>query len=86
MILALVRYRRLTSFHTYGAKTAALLQGIFLILLFFLPQPVYFLFYLALAVTGLELLEEITLIRLLPVWKANVKGLYWVLKRNRQDL
>jgi phosphatidylglycerophosphate synthase len=86
MILALVRYRRLTSFHTYGAKLAALLQGIFLIFLFFLPQPLYFLFYLALVVTGLELLEEIILIRLLPFWKADVKGLYWVLKSKRKTL
>jgi len=84
MIMALARYNRLTSFHTYGAKLAALLQGTFLILLFFLPEPVYFLFYLAILVTGLELLEEILLIRLLPVWKADVKGLYWVLKGKHQ--
>jgi CDP-diacylglycerol--glycerol-3-phosphate 3-phosphatidyltransferase len=83
MILALVRYRRFTSFHTYGAKIAALLQGVFLILLFFLSEPMYILFYVAIVATGLELLEEIILICLLPVWKADVRGLYWALKKNR---
>jgi phosphatidylglycerophosphate synthase len=86
MIMALIRYKRFTSFHTYGAKLAALLQGFFLILLFFLPDPLYFLFYLAILVTGLELLEEIILIGLLPVWKKDVKGIYWVLKGKRQKL
>jgi len=80
---ALFRYRKTTSFHTYLAKAAAISQGIFLILLFFLPEPIYFLFYLTVFVTAADLLEEILLVALLPEWKANVKGIYWVLRAKR---
>ena len=77
---AFIRYRKMTTFHTYLAKTAALLQGIFLILVFFTPEPFKPLFYATAIITGLQLFEEIILIALLPKWKANVKGLYWVLR------
>lgn len=79
--LALARYKRLTSFHTYSAKAATILQGSFFILLFFLPQPLYPLFYITAAMTAIDLLEEIVLVLLLRDWKVNVKGLYWVLRK-----
>lgn len=82
-VFALVRYKKISSFHTYLAKLAAILQGIFFILIFLLPEPLYFLFYTAAVVTGIELLEEIILVALLPQWEANVKGLFWVLKRGK---
>lgn len=81
--LALVRYRRLTSFHTYLAKIAAVFQGIFLVLAFFLPEPALFLFYLTAGLTMADLAEEIMIVLLLPQWQANVKGLYWVLNTHR---
>ncbi len=77
---AFIRYKKMTNFHTYLAKTAALLQGVFLIIVFFTDEPSLILFYAATVVTMLELIEEIILIRLLPKWQANVKGIYWVLK------
>jgi cardiolipin synthase len=79
-IFALLRYGKISSFHTYLAKVAALLQGIFLILAFFLTEPSQILFYVASAITILELIEEVILVFILPEWKINVKGLYWVLK------
>lgn len=82
---ALIRYRKITSFHTYLAKTAALVQGVFLLLFFFTDEPNLFLFYAAAIITILELAEETILVRLLPAWEANVKGIYWVLKRKRQE-
>ncbi|MEO8148374.1 MAG: CDP-alcohol phosphatidyltransferase family protein [Bacteroidia bacterium] len=82
-IFAIVRYRKITSFHTYLAKTAAILQGLFFIQMFLLPQPFYFLFYAAAFVTGIELIEETLIVIALPTWEANVKGLYWVLKRKK---
>ena len=82
---ALIRYRKISSFHTYLAKSAAILQGSFFILIFLLPEPLYLLFYLAAVVTGIELLEEIILVALLPQWEANVKGLFWVLKRQKHS-
>jgi CDP-diacylglycerol--glycerol-3-phosphate 3-phosphatidyltransferase len=80
-VLALVRYGKQSSFHTLLAKTAAILQGIFLLLSFFLPHPSYILFHIMAAVTALDLVEEIILVLLLPRWQANVKGLYWVVRK-----
>ncbi len=80
-ILALSRYGRISGFHTYAAKMAAICQGVFLLLFFFLPQPVYWLFYTAAFVTIADLLEEIILVILLPEWESDSKGLYWVLRR-----
>lgn len=81
LISALVKYGRITSFHTYLAKLAAVLQGIFLILVFFLPEWPLTLFYVTAVVTIVELVEEIILVWLLPRWQSDVKGLYWALKK-----
>ena len=78
--LSFYRYGKFSSFHTYLAKAAAIFQGSFLILFFFLPQPPVLLFYAAAIITGIELIEEIILVMLLPQWKTDVKGIYWVLK------
>lgn len=79
-VIAVARYGRISSFHTYLAKAAAVMQALFLILAFFF-EPIVPLFYAAAAFTALELVEEIVLVVILPRWKANVKGLYWVLKK-----
>jgi len=79
--LALIRYKKITSFHTYMAKIAAVMQGIFLLLMFFLPEPPYAVFYTAAIITLLDLTEEIILVLILPRWQADVKGLYWVIKK-----
>lgn len=81
---ALKRYGKMTGFHTWLAKTAALLQGVFLLLVFFTDKPSMFLFYAAVVITMLQLIEEIILVHLLPQWQTNVKGLYWVLKNKKQ--
>jgi cardiolipin synthase (CMP-forming) len=80
LIAALVRYRKPSGFHTYTAKIAAVLQGIFLISLFFFPEPFYILFYVALIFTALDIVEEIVLVFMLPHWQADVKGLFWVIR------
>jgi len=84
-ILAFIKYRKVSNFHTYLAKTAAVFQGVFLILAFFLPEPPLVLFYAAVTITIIDLIEEIILVFLLPEWKVNVKGIYWVLKRNKNN-
>ena len=80
---AFIRYRRMTNFHTLLAKTAALLQGVFLLLAFFSNEPNLVLFYAAAIITMLELIEEIILVKMLPNWETNVKGIYWVLKKKK---
>lgn len=80
-ILALLRYGRMSSFHTYLAKFAAIAQGLFFLLLFFLPQWPLGLFRIAAVLTILDLLEEIILVSILPHWQTDVKGIYWVIKK-----
>lgn len=81
--LAFTRYKRITEYHTYIAKGAAILQGTFLILLFLLQRPLEPLFYAASFATILDLMEEIVLVVLLPHWQSNVGGLYWFFKKNK---
>jgi phosphatidylglycerophosphate synthase len=85
IIYAFIRYGKMTNFHTYLAKTAAVLQGIFLLLTFFTGKVNLFIFFAAAIVTALELIEEIILTRLLPDWKANIKGLYRVIQKKKQE-
>lgn len=80
-ILALYKYGKLTSFHTYLAKIAAPCQGIFILLLLFLDEPPLWFFYIAAGVTLLDLAEEIALVFRLPCWQADVKGWFWLPKQ-----
>lgn len=82
--VALYRYGKTTSFHTYLAKTAAIFQGTFLILFFFMDQPPVFLFYSAVFITAIELLEEIIISLVLPQWRTDVKGIFHVLRSLRE--
>ena len=78
LFVALIRYRKPTSFHTYLAKAAMIMQGAFLISVFFLPNPPLMLFYIAAGVTIADLLEEILLVFLLPTWTTDIRGWYWL--------
>ena len=78
LFMALYKYRRISSFHTYLAKAAAILQSLFLLSVFFFEDISYPLFYAAAVITALELIEEIVLVCILPNWEADVKGLLWI--------
>jgi CDP-diacylglycerol--glycerol-3-phosphate 3-phosphatidyltransferase len=80
IFFAFGRFGRMSSFHTYLAKVAAILLSAFLISSFFTEDILYPLFYVASAVTILDLIEEIILILIIPRWQTDVKGLYWVLR------
>jgi CDP-diacylglycerol--glycerol-3-phosphate 3-phosphatidyltransferase len=80
---ALIRYGKFSSFHTWSAKLAVMFQGSFLILAFFLPEPPEALFYAAVVVTAIDLIEEIILVFMLPKWQVDVKGIYWVLREKK---
>ena len=76
-VLALLRYRRLSSFHTYLSKLVANLLGLFIGWLFLFGfEP--WLLYLAAGLSILASLEELALLALLPRWRADVRGLWWV--------
>ncbi len=85
VIAAFIRYRKMSSYHTYLAKIAAILQGFFMCSMFLFEKPAYWLFYTTALVTTIELIEEIIMVFVLPEWKTNVQGLYWVMKENKHD-
>ena len=85
LLSAIIAYGRPTSFHTWSAKIAAVAQGTFLILFFFQETWPLNLFYLAATLTLINLLEEVLLVFMLPTWRSDVKGLWWILKQQNQN-
>lgn len=86
LIASIIRYRKMSSFHTYSAKIAAIMQGIFLLSVFFFKEPNLYLFYFATIATAIDLVEETIIVFMLPKWKNDVKGIYWLLKAKRSLL
>jgi CDP-diacylglycerol--glycerol-3-phosphate 3-phosphatidyltransferase len=81
--MALLRYRRLSSFHTYASKVVANLLGLFIGWLFLFGfEP--WLLYVAAGTSIVASLEELVLLLLLPQWRANVRGVWWVLRERRR--
>jgi CDP-diacylglycerol--glycerol-3-phosphate 3-phosphatidyltransferase len=81
-LLALLRYRRLSSFHTYLSKIVANLLGLFIGWLFLFGfEP--WLLYIAAGTSIVASLEELALLRVLPEWRADVRGLWWVWREAR---
>lgn len=81
-LLALARYGRLSSFHTYLSKVVANLLGLFIGWLFLFGfEP--WLLYLAAGTSIIASLEELALLKALPEWRADVRGLWWVLRERR---
>lgn len=66
----LVKYKRITSYHTYMAKTSGVLMGISSLLLLFDITPWPFRFAAVFMVA--EALEEIAITATLPQWTSNV--------------
>ncbi len=83
MALAFSKYGRTTAFHTYLAKTSAVIQSVFILWLLFFG-PVYWLFYAMIIIGVLETIEEITLIFMYDTWVKDVKGIYWALSDERR--
>jgi phosphatidylglycerophosphate synthase len=81
--VALVRYRKISSFHTLLTRITAYTWGIFVVSLFLWGYHAW-IFYLMVTVSVLASTEEILLVCLLPDWQSDVRGLYWVLTRRKQ--
>ena len=82
-LLALARYGRLSSFHTYLSKVVANLLGFFIGWLFLFGFEPWML-YLAAGTSIIASLEELALLGVLPEWRADVRGLWWVLRERRE--
>lgn len=83
MVLAYFKYGKATAFHTYMAKTSALLQGVFVLWALFFG-PVIWLFWIVIIVGVLETAEEITLIFMYDTWVKDVKNYFWALRDPRR--
>jgi CDP-diacylglycerol--glycerol-3-phosphate 3-phosphatidyltransferase len=79
IIVSIIYFGKVSNFHTYAAKLAAILQGVFLLFTLIFDRTYQVLFYSAAIVTSVQIIEEIILVLLLPVLKNDIKGLYWVL-------
>jgi CDP-diacylglycerol--glycerol-3-phosphate 3-phosphatidyltransferase len=78
----MLRYGRLSSFHTWSSKAAGVLLVVFVFFLF-LEGFIPWLFYLAIGTAVLASLEEYALVALVPQWRSNVHGI-WVIVGERR--
>lgn len=78
LIAALLRYGKVSSFHTLLDRITAYMAGIFVMSLFLWGYHGW-LFQLTVVVFVLSLTEEMALIWLLPEWRSDVGGLWRVL-------
>jgi len=83
MAIAFHKYGKTTAFHTYLAKTSAVLQGVFILWTLFFGS-INWLFFTMIVIGILETIEEITLIFMYDEWVADVKGIFWALRDKRR--
>jgi phosphatidylglycerophosphate synthase len=83
VLISLLRFGRLSSFHTYLVRASAYAQGAFLLSLFFWGYSAP-LFYLMWTVYCIAEVEEFAILAVLPEWRSDVRGLYWVLRAGRR--
>lgn len=76
VIIALIKFRKTTSYHTYSSKTAFAVFGIFYIVLFIHGQ-VEWLFLAAFVLMCLSVLEDIALTFLSNKPDQSTKGIFW---------
>jgi cardiolipin synthase len=80
--LGFLKYGRLTSYHTWGAKLSAVLIGSTALLLF-AGGPAWP-FHIATPVLVLAELEEIAITAVLPKWRSNVPSFWHAIRLTRE--
>jgi len=81
IVVGLARYRRVTSYHTWGAKASAVLMGAAVLVLFLDWSAWPFRIFTPFA--ALAGLEEIAITCTLPVWRANIPSLRHAIRTRR---
>ena len=82
-LVALWRDGRLSNFHTYLSRAAAVAMELFIgALLVVGEQPA--LLFVAAGLVLVATLAEFLLMWLLPEWTADMRGVYWILKQRRE--
>ena len=84
MIMAYIKYGKATAFHTYLAKTSAIMQSIFILYALFF-DPNYTLFYIMIIIGLFETFEEIVLIFMHKHWVSDIKGIYWAYRNKKKS-
>lgn len=86
ILLSLVKFKKIPSFHLYSTRISGYIQGIFFVCLFTIGfiTPYYY-FMIGWGILGA--IEHIVIQLIIPRMRSNVKGLYWVLKdkNNRRN-
>ncbi len=80
-LVGLLKFRRLTSYHTRAAKLSAIVMGAGLLL--YLGAGVAWLFQVAVLLLVIEAIEEIAITTVLPAWRANVPSIFAALRISR---
>jgi len=83
IIVGELRYRRMPSFHTWGAKAMAIIGGTSLFIMFVTGNSLYF--RLCVPILLLESAEELVMIAILPTWTPNVPSLWHAVKLCRES-
>jgi len=80
--IGFIKFRRLTSYHTWAAKTATIIMGpaVFILFIFDMAWP----FWIAAVIQTLSAIEEIAITLLLDEPKENVCS-FWHVKREKQS-
>lgn len=78
ILFGYVKYRRLVSYHTWGAKALSWIVGA-AVLVFFANGPGW-IFRIVMPVVALAAFEEIAMTAVLPTWRANVPTIWHALK------
>jgi phosphatidylglycerophosphate synthase len=84
LLLSLWRYGKPSAFHTWSAKAGALAIGLFILITLhfhFIP----WLFWITVVILVLDAVEESILVFLVPEWKNDIKGIWWVIKQRNTE-
>jgi CDP-diacylglycerol--glycerol-3-phosphate 3-phosphatidyltransferase len=83
ILFGFLKYRRLTSYHTWGAKVSGILItiSVFLLLAARITSP----FRIAAFVLALSAIEEISITMILTNWQANVPSLWHAVQISRHQ-
>jgi cardiolipin synthase len=80
--VAVIKFKKNSSLHLYGSKIAGYVQGLFFFVMFGWQYYTWF-FYIAMLAGIIARSEEVYLLLRMKEMGQNVKGLYWVLKKER---
>src|SRR5690554_3910493 len=83
-LVAFIRFGKIPGLHLYLAVTAGYIQGVFFFILFVWGFYAW-MFYLAVGLGIVAYVEKIIVLLFLDDIKFDVKGLYWVLKNQKNN-